>query len=111
MYKRDLKYKCPFFVNNSVEGERIETKVLRAMRSEGAISDGAQTVYQERSEGVNPLCDIRTDRFDIAIEAMDNVNRSRIAQRDKKVESPTGEEAGDSAVTTNDLGIDNVNKD
>lgn len=62
------------------EGETIETKVERIVENNEPISDGAPIVYTERKDGVRPEFNIRTDKFEIALDAMDAVNRSKIAQ-------------------------------
>lgn len=62
------------------EGETIETKVERIVENNEPISDGAPIVYTERKDGVRPEYNIRTDKFEIALDAMDAVNRSKIAQ-------------------------------
>lgn len=67
------------------EGETIEMKVERIMQAGDSIEDGAPIVYQERQEGVAPSYDIRTDRFDYAIEAMDNVTGSKKASREERI--------------------------
>lgn len=64
------------------EGETIETKVNRIVNNGEPIKDGAPIIYTERKDGVLPEYDIRTDRWDIAIEAMDKVNMDRIAKRE-----------------------------
>lgn len=68
-------------INNSFEGETIETKVRRITENNEPISDGAPVIYTDRKEGTKPEYNIRTDRFDIALDAMDYVNRSRTAKR------------------------------
>lgn len=50
------------------------------------IKDGAPIIYTKRSEGVRPEHDIRTDRFDIAIDAMDKTAKSYAARREAKPE-------------------------
>lgn len=62
------------------EGETIETKVERIVENNEPISDGAPIIYTERKDGVRPEYNIRTDKFDIALDAMDAVNKSKIAQ-------------------------------
>lgn len=62
------------------EGETIETKVRRIVDNKEPITDGAPIVYTERKDGVLPQYDIRTDRWDMAIMAMDAVNRAKIAR-------------------------------
>lgn len=67
------------------EGETIEMKMDRVLTNGEPIKDGAAKIYTKRSDGVNPAHNIRTDRFEIAADAMDNVNKSRIAMRDNIV--------------------------
>lgn len=61
-------------------GERIETKVSRMINDNEPIKDGAPIVYTERKDGVLPGHNIRTDRFEVAAEAMDVVNKNRTAK-------------------------------
>lgn len=68
------------------EGETIEAKVNRIVNNGEPITDGAPIIYTERKEGVLPEYDIRTDRWDIAIEAMDKVNMDRFAKRENKID-------------------------
>lgn len=73
-----------------LEGEPIEWKIERILEHGEAISDGAPEIYTEKSEGVKSAYNIRTDRWEIATEAMDAVHRSKEAKRDSK---PTEKEA------------------
>lgn len=41
-------------------------------------------LYQPRDEGVDPMCDIRTDKFDMALDAMDKVNRAYLLASQNK---------------------------
>ena len=66
------------------EGETIEEKVNRIVNNGEPIKDGAPIIYTEKKDGVLPEYDIRTDRWDIAIEAMDKVNMDRMAKRENK---------------------------
>ena len=68
-------------INNSYEGETIEMKVRRITESKEPITDGAPVIYTDRKDGTKPEFNIRTDRFDIAQDAMDYVSRSRTAKR------------------------------
>ena len=68
------------------EGETIEAKVNRIVNNGEPITDGAPIIYTERKDGVLPEYDIRTDRWDIAIDAMDKVNMDRFAKRENKVD-------------------------
>lgn len=70
-------------VNDSVEGETIEQKMERVVNNGDAITDGAPIIYTDRKDGVLPDYDIRTDRFEVAIDAMDKVTKARLAKREE----------------------------
>ena len=78
---------------NADTGEHIEDKVRRITENNEPIQDGAPKIYTDRKEGVIPAYDIRTDRFNVALEAMDKVNASKIAQSESflKPEGPDKE--------------------
>lgn len=69
-------------VNQAYEGERIEEKMDRIVNNNEPISDGAPIIYTERKDGVMPEYDIRADKWDIAIDAMDKVAESNLMKRD-----------------------------
>ena len=79
---RRLVSNSTLFINNSLEGESIEAKVCRIVNNGEPISDGAPLIYTERKDGVKEEYNIRTDRFDIALNAMDYVTKSNRAKRD-----------------------------
>jgi hypothetical protein len=67
-----------------LEGEPIELKIERIVSNKEPISDGAPSIFTERKDGVISAYNIRTDRFEIAAEAMDKVAGSIQAKRDNK---------------------------
>lgn len=71
-------------VNTSVEGETIEQKIERIVNNNEPIKDGAPLIYTERKEGIRPSTNIRTDRWEIAIEATDKIAKSYQARRENK---------------------------
>lgn len=79
---RRLLSNSTLFINNSLEGESIEAKVCRIVNNGEPISDGAPLIYTERKDGVKDEYNIRTDRFEIALNAMDYVTASNRAKRD-----------------------------
>lgn len=89
MYHKKQPTKTSLTVNKSYEGERIEQKISRILNNKEPIKDGAPLIYTERKEGVKPEFDIRTDRFEVAVEKMDYVQKSHIAKRNNRM----GEEA------------------
>lgn len=82
MNKYKIKDKTSIRINKSYEGESIETKVRRIIENKEPIEDVAPMIYTSRKDGVQPQYDIRTDRFELAIEAMDKVQASKAAKRD-----------------------------
>ena len=71
---------------NSVEtyeGEFIEEKVARVVENKEPIEDGAPIIYTERKDGVIPAYNIRTDKWDIALTAMDQEPLGSLAGRGK----------------------------
>ena len=93
MYKVKKADKTSLKVNTSYEGESIEEKVQRIVNNKEPISDTAPLIYQERKDGIDPSTDIRTDRFEVAVEAMDKVSASKIAKREAKLEGIKGGKA------------------
>ena len=66
------------------EGETIERKIERIIHNKEAITDGAPIIYTERKDGVVAAYNIRTDRWEVAAEAMDMAAKSIDAAREGK---------------------------
>lgn len=62
--------------------EPREVKLRKIISGEtSSVEDGVfPTIYTEKKDGVRPEFDIRTDRFEVAIEAMDKINQSAASQ-------------------------------
>lgn len=86
MIKHSITQKTSLSVNESFDGETIEMKVNRILNNGEAITDGAPLIYTERKDGVAPEYDIRTDRWDIANEAMNKVHKTEIAKRQQRID-------------------------
>lgn len=69
--------------NEVTEGEPMEQKVRRILNNKEPITDGAPMIYTDKKDGVLAGYDIRTDRFEVAAEAMDKIHRSTLAKRDE----------------------------
>lgn len=82
MYKKPLYHKTLITASKSFEGETIEMKVKRLVENKEPIKDGSPLIYTDRKEGVKAAYNIRTDRFEIATDAMDKVHKSKQAKRD-----------------------------
>jgi len=83
-YTQNAYLPTKLVVNTSVEGETIEQKIERIVSNKEPIKDGAPILYIERKEGVRPSTNIRTDRFEIAIEAQDKIAKSYKARREER---------------------------
>lgn len=62
------------------EGESIENKVRRITENNEPITDGAPIIYTNREDGVLAAYNIRTDRWEIAQQAMDAINQANLAK-------------------------------
>lgn len=93
MYKIPKYQQTGLQVNNSTVGETLETKIERILDNKEPIKDGAPIIYTERKQGVLASTNIKTDRFEIAIEAMDKVSKSYKARREER-QKPKADEAG-----------------
>lgn len=64
--------------NLTYEAEPREVKLRKIISGESNdMEDGVfPTIYTEKKNGVQPEFDIRTDRFEVAIDAIDKINQS-----------------------------------
>jgi hypothetical protein len=114
------KYKAKYRVSQLtsveiVEGEPIEHKIERVVSNKEPITDGAPSIFTERKDGVVAAYNIRTDRWEVASEAMDKVSGSIQAKRDAKgkVSKPKEESKSEAAKTETkvvDLKVGNVSE-
>lgn len=60
------------------QAEPREVKLRKIISGESSnMEDGVfPTIYTEKKDGVMPEYDIRTDRFEIALDAIDKINQS-----------------------------------
>ena len=85
MNKYNIKNKTRLERNTSTEGELIEQKIDIIMTLNEPITDGAPIIYTERKHGVLPEYNIRTDRWDIALDAIDKMEMARKARKETEV--------------------------
>jgi hypothetical protein len=77
-----------------IEGETIEFKVERIVNNKEPIKDGAPQIFTERKDGVISAYNIRADRWEIATDAMDKVQKSMMAKREEKAGETTEPKKG-----------------
>lgn len=92
MYRTTKPSKTTIKQNTSYIGETIENKIRRIVNNKEPISDGAPLIYTDRKDGVQPAMDIRTDRWEVAVEAMDKVTKAHQAKREERLKT-IGEKA------------------
>lgn len=84
--------RSPNYLKTSIQGieseigETIETKVRRITENKEPITDGAPEIFTERKDGVLPSTNIRTDRWEIATDAMDAISKNNQAKRDARMQ-------------------------
>lgn len=68
--------------NLTYQAEPREVKLRKIINGEANnMEDGVfPTIYTEKKDGVQPEFDIRTDRFEVAINAIDKINQSAASQ-------------------------------
>lgn len=91
MYKIPHYSKSLISCNRLKEGETMENKVSRILANKEPIKDGSPLIYTDKKDGVDPAYNIRTDRFELAVDAMDKVHKSTLAKKDD-VQKPKQEE-------------------
>lgn len=95
MRKQYYREKNLLSINESVEGRSLEQQLAALMQGEKMETKGKSLIYTERKDGVLPETNIRSDRMELAQEALDYVTRTEIAKRDeapkKGTENSTGE--------------------
>lgn len=64
--------------NLTYQADPREVKLRKIISGEANnMEDGVfPTIYTEKKDGVQPEFDIRTDRFEVAIDAIDKINQS-----------------------------------
>lgn len=85
MYTRNKLITTSLTRNKSTQGETLEHKVSRIINNKEPIKDGAQKIYTERKDGVLPAYNIRTDRMEMAAEAMTKASKSHIGKRMNRI--------------------------
>jgi len=84
MYKRSQYTNTKFNVNASIQGQTLEQKIEQITSNKEPIKDGSPLIFTEKSEGVKAGYNIRTDRFEVAVDAIDKMVKSNIAKSEAK---------------------------
>lgn len=66
------------------EGQSIEEVMRINTANKVEPAPMLPELYQSREEGIDPLCDVRTDKFDMALDAMDKITRAHLLAHQNK---------------------------
>ena len=69
------------------KGETLIKKIQRILDENEPLTDGAPTIYTPKQAGVRDDCNIRTDKWVLAMNAMDKVNNYKLNEYLKKGEA------------------------
>ena len=61
-------------------GETLIKKCQRILDEGEPLTDGAPMIYTPKQAGVKPECNVRTDKWDKAMNAMDRVNNYKLTE-------------------------------
>lgn len=70
-------------------GETLIKKCQRILDEGEPLTDGTPMIYTPKQAGIKPECNVRTDKWDIAMKAMDRVNNYKLTEYLKKGEAET----------------------
>ena len=71
------------------EGETLIKKIQRILDENEPLTDGAPMIYTPKEAGVRDDCNVRTDKWALAMEAMVRVNDYKLNEYLKKGEAET----------------------
>lgn len=84
MYKKVIHKRTQLKVNTSREGVTLPTRIERMMKNKEDVPNERPLIYTEAKDGVLPNYNIKADKFEIALEAMDRTERATLAQGENK---------------------------
>lgn len=79
------------------EGETLIRKIQRILDENEPLTDGAPMIYTPKQAGVREDCNIRTDKWALAMDAMDRVNNYKLNEYLKKEGTEAPNKAEDQA--------------
>ena len=93
------------------KGETLIKKIQRILDENEPLTDGAPMIYTPKQAGVREDCNGRTDKWALAMDAMDRVNNYKLNEYLKKgeAEAPKTAEASKTAEGQTDGGTTDSN--
>ena len=86
MRKPIYTYRPTLRVDATYEAEGLEVKLRRMTETNEPLAGDIPIVYTKKTDGVLPAFDIRTDRFEIAREAMSKVQESEMTKEAQRMD-------------------------
>lgn len=88
--------------NLTYQAEPREVKLRKIISGESSsMEDGVfPRIYTEKKDGVLPEYDVRTDRFEVALDAVDKINQSTAEQIAKSKGKPETEKEPGTEIKT-----------
>lgn len=86
MYKLPNYESTTIEINEATEGEPLERKLERIIHNGENTDEGAPSIFTDRKDGVLPAYDIRADKWDIALDAMNGIHNQDKQRRQSSIE-------------------------
>ena len=89
-------------IDENEKGETLIKKIQRILDENEPLTDGAPMIYTPKQAGVRDDCNIRTDKWTLAMNAMDRVNNYKLNEylKNGEAESPKQAEGQTEGGTT-----------
>lgn len=87
MYRIEFPEPTTLTFNEGEDGEMIETTVERLVESGEPIQHTRAKMFTERKDGVLPELNIRTDRFEVALNATTAHAKAQVAKRQSVIDA------------------------
>lgn len=91
-------------LENTYEAEGLEVKLRKMLENKEPIPEDWVTIYTEKSKGVEPQFNPRTDRWDIAMQTVGKIRYAENAEQTKRLEAmkekSTAEESAENGSAT-----------
>lgn len=103
MYKKINIRKSSIQRYDVIEGQTIEQKIERLVNNNEPIEGEDKPIYTDRKDGCLPDYNIRADKMELALEAIDKATANKMAWRSDKYKRAE-EEAKKEEINTNQNG-------
>lgn len=92
--KTQAEFQTSICQDNTYQAEPLIHKLRRMTETNEPIKPETTIIYTEKASGVMPAYDIRTDKFDIAMEAQDKYQASLATRGESRGDDAMRQESG-----------------